>query len=120
MTKRRRIKISDIMIYMVVIALGLSCLLPLLNMVAISFSNSAAATAGRVGIIPVGFTVSSYTKLLRDSQYWRSLIVSMERTILGTILNIVLVIIMAYPLSKSENEFHGQKIYMRVVQIWLL
>lgn len=120
MTKRRRIKISDIMIYMVVIALGLSCLLPLLNMVAISFSNSAAATAGRVGIVPVGFTTSSYAKLLKDFQYWRSLVVSMERTILGTILNIVLVIIMAYPLSKSESEFHGQKIYMRVVLFAML
>lgn len=120
MTKRRRIKISDIMIYMVVIALGLSCLLPLLNMVAISFSNSAAATAGRVGIVPVGFTTSSYAKLLKDFQYWRSLVVSMERTIFGTILNIVLVIIMAYPLSKSESEFHGQKIYMRVVLFAML
>ena len=120
MAKRRRIKISDIMIYMVVIALGLSCLLPLLNMVAISFSNSAAATAGRVGIVPVGFTTSSYAKLLKDSQYWRSLVVSMERTIFGTILNIVLVIIMAYPLSKSESEFHGQKIYMRVVLFAML
>ena len=120
MTKKKRIKISDIMIYIVVISLGLACLLPLLNMVAISFSNSAAATAGRVGIVPVGFTVSSYTKLLNDSQYWRSLVVSMERTLLGTLINIVLVITMAYPLSKSEREFHGQKIYMRMVLFAML
>lgn len=120
MTKKKRIKISDIMIYMVVISLGLSCLLPLLNMVAISFSNSAAATAGRVGIVPVGFTVSSYTKLLNDSQYWRSLVVSMERTLLGTLINIILVITMAYPLSKSEREFHGQKVYMRMVLFAML
>ena len=61
---KRKIKISDIIIHIIVIALGLACLLPLLNMVAISFSNSAAATAGRVGIIPVDFTLSSYEKLL--------------------------------------------------------
>lgn len=120
MIKKKGIKLSDIIIYVVVISLGLACLLPLLNMVAISFSNSAAATAGRVGIIPIGFTVSSYTKLLNDSQYWRSLVVSMERTILGTILNIILVITMAYPLSKSEREFHGQKIYMRMVLFAML
>lgn len=120
MRKRIKVKASDIMIYLIVIGLGLSCLLPLLNMVAISFSNSAAATAGRVGILPVDFTTSSYNKLLQDSQYWRSLVVSLERTLLGTLINIVFVIFMAYPLSKSEREFRGQKIYMRIVLFAML
>lgn len=120
MRKRIKVKASDIMIYLIVIGLGLSCLLPLLNMVAISFSNSAAATAGRVGILPVDFTTSSYNKLLQDSQYWRSLVVSLERTLLGTLINIIFVIFMAYPLSKSEREFRGQKIYMRIVLFAML
>lgn len=117
---KRKIKISDIIIHIIVIALGLACLLPLLNMVAISFSNSAAATAGRVGIIPVDFTLSSYEKLLKDAQYWRSLVVSFERTIIGTTINILLVITMAYPLSKSTREFHSQKKYMGVVLFAML
>ncbi len=117
---KRKIKISDIIIHIIVIALGLVCLLPLLNMVAISFSNSAAATAGRVGIIPVDFTLSSYEKLLKDAQYWRSLVVSFERTIIGTTINILLVITMAYPLSKSTREFHSQKKYMGVVLFAML
>lgn len=117
---KKKIKISDIVIYIIVIALGLACLLPLLNMVAISFSNSAAATAGRVGIIPVDFTLSSYEKLLKDAQYWRSLVVSFERTIIGTTINILLVITMAYPLSKSTREFHSQKKYMGVVLFAML
>ena len=117
---KRKIKISDIIIHIIVIALGLACLLPLLNMVAISFSNSAAATAGRVGIIPVDFTLSSYEKLLKDAQYWRSLVVSFERTIIGTTINILLVITMAYPLSKSTREFYSQKKYMGVVLFAML
>ena len=117
---KRKIKISDIIIHIIVIVLGLACLLPLLNMVAISFSNSAAATAGRVGIIPVDFTLSSYEKLLKDAQYWRSLVVSFERTIIGTTINILLVITMAYPLSKSTREFHSQKKYMGVVVFAML
>lgn len=120
MTKRKKIKVSDIMIYLVTVLLGLSCLLPLLNMVAISFSNSAAATAGRVGIVPVDFTLSSYNKLLSDTQYWRSLVISIERTVIGTLLNIFLVIIMAYPLSKNTREFHAQKTYMRFVLFAML
>ena len=41
------------LIYVVVILLALCCLLPLLNIVAISFSSNAAVTGGRVGLIPV-------------------------------------------------------------------
>lgn len=117
---KKKIKMMDIAIYLAVILLALACLLPLLNMLAISFSSSAAATAGRVGIIPVDFTWNSYAKLLKESQYWRSLLISIERTVLGTLINIVLVIIMAYPLSKSTREFHAQKIYMRVVLFAML
>lgn len=117
---KKKIRFADIIIYMVTIGLALACLLPLLNMVAISFSNSAAATAGRVGILPVDFTVNSYTKLLKEAQYWRSLMISFARTVLGTIINIVLVILMAYPLSKSTREFYAQKVYMRVVLFAML
>ena len=56
---KKKIKIMDIAIYLVVILLALACLLPLINMLAISFSSSAAATAGRVGIITVDFTLNS-------------------------------------------------------------
>lgn len=111
----KKIKPSKVIIYLCAILAGLSCLLPLLNMIAVSFSNSAAATAGRVGIIPVGFTISSYQKLLTEAQYWKSLMISFERTILGTAINIVLVILLAYPLSKSDREFHSHKVYMGIV-----
>lgn len=115
MRKYKKIKRSDIMIYMVVGLAGLSCIVPLLNTLALSFSNSAAATAGRVGIIPVGFTLNAYNKLLGDHQFWRSFMISIIRVVLGTTLNILLVISMAYPLSKSKREFPSQRRYMRFV-----
>lgn len=115
MLKRKKLKVSTVIIYLVTIILGLSCLLPLINTVATSFSNSSAATAGRVGLIPVGFTLSSYKKILADHQLWRSYLISIIRVVLGTSINVILVIIMAYPLSKSKREFHSQGIYMKLV-----
>lgn len=115
MRKGKKIKLSDVIIYLVVFAAGLSCIVPLLHTVALSFSNSAAATAGRVGIVPVGFTLSAYNKLLADSQFWRSFAISVIRVILGTSLNVFLVISVAYPLSKNKKEFSFQGIYMKVV-----
>ncbi|TCL61007.1 putative aldouronate transport system permease protein [Kineothrix alysoides] len=115
MKKRKKIDLLTVFIYAVVVVMGLSCLLPLLNTLALSFSSSAAATAGKVGIIPVSFTLSSYQKILNDQQFWRSFLISVLRVMAGTSLNIFLVITMAYPLSKSRREFGAQKIYIKFV-----
>lgn len=112
---RKKWKLSNVIIHAVLLFLGLSCFLPLMNTVALSFSNSAAATAGRVGLIPVDFTLDAYNKLLKDEQFWRSFLISVIRVVLGTALNIFLVVTMAYPLSKSKRTFHSQGIYMKLV-----
>lgn len=97
------------------ILLTLSCLLPLINMVAISFSGSNAVSANKVGLLPVDFNTSAYKKLLGDAQFWKSFLISVERVVLGTFINMVFTISMAYPLSKSRNRFRAREIYMKIV-----
>lgn len=107
--------ISRIIIWAVVILLTLSCLLPLINMVAISFSGSNAVSANKVGLLPVDFNTSAYKKLLGDAQFWKSFLISVERVVLGTFINMVFTISMAYPLSKSRHRFRAREIYMKIV-----
>ena len=107
--------VSQCIIWAVVIILTLSCLLPLLNMVAISFSGSDAVAANQVGLIPKDFNVSTYQKLLGDSQFWRSFLISVIRVVLGTLINMFFTVTMAYPLSKSKHRFHARDIYMKIV-----
>lgn len=108
-------RIADIIIWIVLILLTISCLLPLLNMVAISFSDNAAASANLVGIVPKNFTLSSYIKILNESQFWRSFSISVARVVLGLAINVILLVLTAYPLSKSPNMFRAQKVYMKLV-----
>ncbi len=108
-------KIADIIIYLAVILMTICCLLPLLNMVAISFSDKSAAAANMVGLLPVNFTSSAYVTLLRESQFWVSFWISVKRVFFGTIVNMILTILLAYPLSKSGREFKGHDIYMYLV-----
>lgn len=107
--------ISRIIIWAVVILLTLSCLLPLINMVAISFSGSNAVSANKVGLLPVDFNTSAYKKLLGDAQFWKSFLISVERVVLGTFINMVFTISMAYPLSKSRHRFQAREVYMKIV-----
>lgn len=108
-------KTADILIYLTVIFMTMCCLFPLLNMVAISFSDKAAASANMVGLVPVDFTTSAYKTLLGESQFWISFWISIKRVFLGTIINMILTILLAYPLSKSKREFKGHDVYMYIV-----
>lgn len=108
-------KICQALIWLVVILMTLSCLLPLINMVAISLSSSNAVASNTVGLLPVELTFSTYEKLLNDSQFWASFWISVQRVVLGTIINMFFVITMAYPLSKSRLRFPAREIYIKIV-----
>ncbi|MCD8106177.1 MAG: hypothetical protein LUF35_14565 [Lachnospiraceae bacterium] len=49
--------------YTILVFLALTCLIPILNQLAISFSASSAVASGSVGLLPVDFTLDSY-------KYW--------------------------------------------------
>lgn len=107
-------------ICLIVFVLGLICLLPLLNILALSFSSSDAAAANIVGFVPVKFTTAAYRKIMEDGQFWRSFGISVVRVAAQLVLNLVLIVLMAYPLSKSEREFKGRNLYMNLLVFAML
>ena len=117
MKKKVNVKrlISRVIIWTVVIILTLSCLLPLINMIAISFSGSDAVAANEVGFWPKDFTVVTYKKLLEDAQFWRSFLISIGRVALGLLINMFFTVSMAYPLSKSKLRFPAREVYIKFV-----
>lgn len=108
-------KVRTKIIYAIVLLLGLSCLLPLLNILAISFSGSAAVSANRVGVLPVDFTLTAYNKILSDGQFWHSFMISVIRVVLALVLNLALTIPMAYAMTKSKKEFRARNTYMNLL-----
>lgn len=108
-------RIADGGIWIAILLLTAACLFPLINMVAISFSNKSAAAGNLVGLLPVDFTFASYKTLVQEGQFWRSFGISVLRVVLGTALNLILVVLIAYPLSKSKREFRSRNIYMNLM-----
>lgn len=106
--------------YMFLAVMALICLLPLLNVLAISFSNSAAANANIVGLWPVDFQLKSYKIIFSRPDIRNSAWISVQRTALGVAVNLLLTIMMAYPLSKSEKEFAGRRVYMGMMLFAML
>lgn len=112
---KKKIKLSDVAINLILGFCGLICLIPILNTVAISFSDRTSAALGLVRLWPVNFTLASYQNMLEETQFWTSFLVSVKRVMIGVSLNMFLSILMAYPLSKSESVFYKKKYYMWIV-----
>ncbi|MGN0802637.1 MAG: carbohydrate ABC transporter permease [Candidatus Faecivicinus sp.] len=85
---------------LILIFLGALMLFPFLNMVAKSFSSNTAITTGKVFLWPVNFQLGTYKYVVRQSQFWNSLKVSLLITIGGTLGSMIVSCLTAYPLSK--------------------
>lgn len=103
--------VFTILNYIIIGFLGLICLIPLIHVLAISLSSSASATAGMVTLWPVDFTLESYAYVARRSAFWKSMLVSVERVVLGVGLNMFFCITAAYPLSKAQDQFRCRSFY---------
>lgn len=112
---KEKFGLRQFIIYTIVILLTLSCLIPLMNVLALSLSSSEAAAGNKVGLLPVDFTIAAYQRIIDDSQFWRSFGISVFRVFMSLILNILLIVTMAYPLSKSEKVFHSRKFFMNLI-----
>lgn len=109
-------------VFNVIVLTGLAaiCLLPLINILAISFSSSAAAGSGSVRFLPVDFSLESYKFVLQKSEFWDAFFVSVKRVVVGVPLSLLLTILMAYPLSRAEDKFRGRKIYVGLLVFTML
>lgn len=99
----------------IMLTLAALCLFPVVHILSVSLSDQAAVSANRVNILPVGFTLASYKVVARRTAFWTAFGISVKRVILGVLINTVLTVLMAYPLSKPDTRFRARKYY-----VWLL
>lgn len=118
--KTKANKIFNVVNIAILTIVSLTCVLPFVNLLAISFSDAAAVAAGKVSFLPVDFTVSSYEFALEGGKFVRSLLISLERVVLGVGINLVFMVLTAYPLSKSKKKISGRGIYMTYFVITML
>lgn len=97
--------------YMLLTVIALLCLFPIINILAISFSSSAAVSAGSVTLWPVDFTLSSYRYMLENNQFIQSFGTSLLRVVLGVSVNLLFTVLVAYPLSKEAATFRSRTAY---------
>lgn len=104
-------KIFIVCNYIFLTAIGIICLLPFVNIIAISFSGSTPVSMGTVTFWPKEFTLKSYKFIMENSNFIRSFMVSVLRVIVGVTVNLILIVLTAYPLAFEKNHFRARNIY---------
>jgi len=117
---KEKFGIRQFVIYVIVILLTLSCLVPLMNVLALSLSSSQAAAANRVGLWPVELTWAAYERIVNDGQFWRSFGISVFRVFAALIINLIMIVTLAYPLSKSKKVFYSRRFFMSIMVFAML
>ncbi len=95
------------------ILLSLAMLLPLLKVVAESFSGKTYIEQNKVLFWPRGFNVEAYRRVFENPNIFVALKNSVVITVAGTLIDLFMTALMAYPLSRPEFK-HKKPILMMV------
>ncbi len=86
----------------VLLVITIAILLPLIFIVSASFSSAEAVIAGKVTLWPVDFSLLGYETIFEHKKVWNGFANSLFYTFFGTIFNVIMTIIAAYPLSRND------------------
>lgn len=89
-------------IYFILIFILVAILLPVINIVSSSFSSASAVSAGRVGLVPVDFSLEGYKAVFNNSLIAGGFKNSFVYMIVGTLINLLVTMMAAYPLSSRD------------------
>lgn len=116
--KARKIKRSgadrrlEIILCICMVILGLIMLYPLLIVFSTSFSSPSAVMSGKVWLFPVDFSLEGYKAVFRTNDVLIGYRNSLIYMVAGTLVNIFMTLIAAYPLSRDDMP--GQGIIMKL------
>ena len=95
-------KVSDIVLVVICAAVMLIVAYPLYYVLVASFSDPYDVYAGKTFLLPSQFTLKGYQAVFADSALFSGFINSIKYTVIGTIYSVVMIYLVAYPLSVKD------------------
>lgn len=96
----------DIFLIVFFLVVIIATLYPFLNVVAISLNDSLDTVRGMNFIIPRKFTWANYDKLFREEKLLTPFIISVLRTIAGTVTNLAATVMISFVFSRRDFYFN--------------
>ncbi|GAA3412129.1 carbohydrate ABC transporter permease [Paenibacillus hodogayensis] len=98
--------------------IGLSAVLPFIYIVSASFSSEHIVAKGTFLLFPTDVTLDAYKYIFSTNTLVRSMMISLYVTIVGTLINLILTSLMAYPLA--HHRLRGRRTLLILVLFTML
>lgn len=116
---RQRVSVTNVIIYVILIALCLLTLYPFAYTVSYSFSDGHAVLSDPITLLPVQPTLNNYRAVFKNDKIIRAFLISLFRTTTGLTTTLLVTGMSAYMLSKRNlpgNRFFS---YFFVIPMYL-
>ena len=101
--------ITGCIVNTILVLTGLFCLLPLILVVAVSFSSMDSILTSGYSFIPKTFTLKAYSYLFTEARgIFQGYLISISTSLLGGVLSTLITAMVAYPISRSDYKFSGK------------
>lgn len=100
-------KVFTFLCYATVTVLTLIVLYPIIYILSASVSNSNMVVQGKVWLLPVKFTMQAYEIVFKKSEIWIGYKNTIVYTFLGTMINLAMTLMCAYPLARKNLRGRG-------------
>ena len=98
----KKITIGKILIIFFIVFFCLTCVIPILHILAVSFNDSMDAMRGGIIVWPRKFSMQNFKHVFEDARFIDAFMVTLFRTLLGTVLMVLFNALYAYALSKAR------------------
>ena len=110
--KRKKISLSNALIVLILLTFAIICVLPFWYVLISSISDPQLIQVGEVRLFPKGFSLQSYKIVLSEAKFFRGLMVTVTRTVVGTTLGLIVQTMSAYVLA--YKYFQGRKFFTKM------
>lgn len=105
-------------VWALLLIIMVAIMVPIIFILASSFSDPSAVSSGRVTLLPVDFSLMGYKVIFESPNIMRGFINSVAYTLVSTIFSLVLTLFAAYPLSRSDLKIRGAVMFLFTVTMF--
>lgn len=116
--KRKKVSPFTVLNYLLFIVIGIIMVYPFWYVVMYSFSDPTQSSLSSLYLLPQGFTLESYKYAFSKKILFTGFFNSVFLTVVGTCVNMLLTICLAYPLSR--DKLPGKKYFSAFVVFTML
>lgn len=105
-------------VWILMIFITVVILIPILFIIASSFSSPSAVSAGKVFLWPVDFSLVGYQVIFQSPNIMRAFLNSVAYTFVGTVVSVSLTLLAGYPLARTDLKIRGVVMFLFTVTMF--